>query len=230
MRQRFLAMENLNVIVIDWHAGAHKFYPEAVANTRVVGAVVAKFIQTVQDNFQADPHQFHVIGHSLGSHVAGYIGKRTDNLGRITGLDPAGPLFEDTDVDVRLDPSDAIFVDCIHSDGLPIYDLGTPHAWGDIDFYPNGASDQPGCPKPVSDVSCSHHRAISYFLETLQQNQTCQFQAYPCSTFKDYLKGSCTSCGDGPCPVLGYRSIDSHRKGKYYLKTNSQSPFCMKRK
>ncbi|ESO92409.1 hypothetical protein LOTGIDRAFT_120766, partial [Lottia gigantea] len=146
----------------------------------------------------------------------------------VSGLDPAGLLFEDTDVDVRLDPSDAIFVDCIHSDGLPIYDLGKRlELIGQTEIIQN--------PFLIflelsSDVSCSHHRAISYFLETLQQNQTCQFQAYPCSTFKDYLKGSCTSCGDGPCPILGYRSIDSHRKGKYYLKTNSQSPFCMKRK
>lgn len=33
------------------------------------------------------------------------------------GLDPAGPYFENTDTKVHLDPSDALFVDVIHTDG-----------------------------------------------------------------------------------------------------------------
>ena len=37
-------------------------------------------------------------------------------IGRISGLDPAAPLFEDMPTFVRLDPSDALFVDVIHSD------------------------------------------------------------------------------------------------------------------
>ena len=36
------------------------------------------------------------------------------------GLDPAEPYFEGTDPVVRLDPSDAAFVDVIHTDGGPI--------------------------------------------------------------------------------------------------------------
>ena len=31
------------------------------------------------------PEDVHIIGHSLGSHTAGYAGSATKNLGRITG-------------------------------------------------------------------------------------------------------------------------------------------------
>lgn len=33
------------------------------------------------------PEDVHIIGHSLGSHTAGYAGSATKNLGRITGQD-----------------------------------------------------------------------------------------------------------------------------------------------
>jgi len=62
-------------------------------------------------------------------------------------LDPAGPLFENYDPRVRLDPEDADLVDVIHSNGEKIY-MGGLGAWdpmGDIDFYPNGGRMQKGC-------------------------------------------------------------------------------------
>ena len=40
------------------------------------------------------------------------------------GLDPAGPYYENTDPAVRLDPTDATFVDVIHSDGKKLIQLG----------------------------------------------------------------------------------------------------------
>jgi hypothetical protein len=64
-----------------------------------------------------------------------------------TGLDPAGPLFENYDPRVRLDSTDADLVDVIHSNGEKIY-MGGLGAWapmGDIDFYPNGGRMQKGC-------------------------------------------------------------------------------------
>lgn len=42
----------------------------------------------------------------------------------IPGLDPAGPYFDESDPRVRLDASDALFVDVIHTDTDPLYKLG----------------------------------------------------------------------------------------------------------
>ena len=61
----------------------------------------------------------------------------------IEGLDSASPFFTNEAVELRLDPSDADFVDTIHTDGDL---LGTPQDHGHIDFHPNGGKSQPpGC-------------------------------------------------------------------------------------
>lgn len=64
------------------------------------------------------------------------------NYFRITGLDPAGPLFTPNST-VFLTKEDAEFVDVIHTDA-GIY--GTSEALASADFYPNdGVRAQSGC-------------------------------------------------------------------------------------
>nr|CAD7447243.1 unnamed protein product [Timema bartmani] len=72
-------------------------------------------------NMGVRPERIHFIGHSLGAHLGGYVGHNLQRmfhskLGRITGLDPAEPHFGDTLPVVRLDYTDAEFVDIIHTD------------------------------------------------------------------------------------------------------------------
>ena len=62
-----------------------------------------------------------MIGHSIGAHIAGFAGKTfTEGTGlliqKISGLDPAGPCFNNEPSDLRLSKTDADFVDVIHTD------------------------------------------------------------------------------------------------------------------
>lgn len=72
--------------------------------------------------------------------------------------DPAGPYFENTPAEVRLDKTDAVYVDNIHTMAYKfasVFSVGTMQALGHVDFYPNGGTKQPGLyqcfTKPIRD-------------------------------------------------------------------------------
>ncbi|KAI5636168.1 lipase domain-containing protein [Phthorimaea operculella] len=108
--------------------------------------------------------KLHLIGHSLGSHVAGYTARELKNkynktVKRLTALDPAFPAFYPNGIVMdHVSSSDAEFVDVIHTDAGG---YGAPVRTGTVDFWPNGGNSvQPGCPRfapiPLSDDSSSH--------------------------------------------------------------------------
>ena len=72
-------------------------------------------------------------------------------------LDPAGPGFDPLNVRDRLDPTDATFVDVIHSNAATslIGGLGYLDALGHVDFYPNGGAAQP-CKSDVQQWNDLH--------------------------------------------------------------------------
>ncbi|KAF8788378.1 Pancreatic triacylglycerol lipase like protein [Argiope bruennichi] len=147
MKTKFLATGDFNVIIVDWSCGNEFPYYQAVQNSKIVADELGKLVNFLQAATGADAGDFHLIGHSLGSHIAALVGHAVPHLGRISALDPAGPRFYDAPLEDRLDPSDAQFVDAIHTDsghGL-MEGLGMRSQVGHVDFYPNGGSDQPGC-------------------------------------------------------------------------------------
>jgi len=216
MASAFLDLMDVNVVRVDWSNGNGFPFEQATANTRVVGAQIGLFINKLCDEFNMKPADFHIIGHSLGAHTAGYAGSRVNGLGRITGLDPAEPYFQWLHTSIRLDPSDAEFVDVIHTDGQSIFNVvvggsgfGLMQRCGHVDFFPNGGLSQPGCSKKdlckdifkgdikeITDkVACSHGRAITLFLESLRSSKTgCSFTATTCGSYKQYSRGECGSC------------------------------------
>ncbi|OWK07568.1 PNLIP, partial [Cervus elaphus hippelaphus] len=146
--QNLFTVESVNCICVDWKGGSRTGYTQATQNIRIVGAEVAYLVDVLKSSFEYSLSDVHVIGHSLGAHAAGEAGRRTNGaIGRITGLDPAEPCFEGTPELVRLDPSDAQFVDVIHTDAAPIIPnlgFGMSQVVGHLDFFPNGGKEMPG--------------------------------------------------------------------------------------
>ncbi|CAH0563633.1 unnamed protein product [Brassicogethes aeneus] len=125
--------------------------------------------------------KLHVIGFSLGSHVAGHTGKllikRKMKLPRITALDPAFPDISLNDRSKRLSQNDAEYVDVIHTDGGI---FGFPLNVGHADFYPNGGRAlQPGCQPSYlvqqrlidKVLACSHVRAWKLYAESVRNQK-----------------------------------------------------------
>lgn len=90
--RELLKRSNANVIAIDWSGGSQPPYAQAVANIRLVGVMTAHLIQMMSEQVVGlQTERIHIIGHSLGAHLASYVGttlRRTFNLrlGRITGM------------------------------------------------------------------------------------------------------------------------------------------------
>nr|XP_028604883.1 endothelial lipase [Podarcis muralis] len=232
--------KDANVVVVDWLPLAHQLYTDAVNYTRVVGKEVAKLLNWLQEKERFQLQNVHLIGYSLGAHVAGYAGNYAmGTIGRITGLDPAGPMFEGVDPNRRLSPDDADFVDVLHTytrETLGV-SIGIKMPVGHIDIYPNGGDVQPGC--GLSDVlgslaygnigeavRCEHERSVHLFVDSLV-NKDKQSFAFQCTDSSRFRKGICLSCRKNRCNGIGYnaKKMRNKRNTKMYLKTRADMPF-----
>uniref|UniRef100_UPI00398EB6C8 lipase member H n=1 Tax=Pristiophorus japonicus TaxID=55135 RepID=UPI00398EB6C8 len=227
-------VDDMNLIIVDWNRGATTInYPVAVANCKKVADILEPVIDNIRKKSKGSLELIHMIGVSLGAHISGFVGSRFHGkIGRITGLDPAGPLFTGKAEDDRLDPSDAQFVDVLHTD---IDALGYREYLGHIDFYANGGTDQPGCPVTILGgkkyMICDHQRSVYMYINSMIS--TCNITAYPCASYTEFLDARCTQRDDTD-PIFGYH-IEKWKNHSHVMKlpnkvfflTSTEEPFCM---
>jgi pimeloyl-ACP methyl ester carboxylesterase len=246
MKDSLVALGN-NVLIVRWTTGSKgPDYFKASANTQTTGAAVALLVNNMIQQNKVDLSITTIVGFSLGAHVAGYAGDALPGLRRIIGLDPAGPMFACQNTATRLDPTDAKFVQAIHTNGDNFFygGAGTLEQMGDIDFYANGGQIQAGCERGVpqvvhdilhlnfssmeDDLSCSHDRSHELFTESVKDaanpSTSCNFMAFPCTSSDVWTAGQCFQCASNGCPTFGYTTdIGTPYSGKYYFNTQSDN-------
>ena len=232
IKNNLLLKENANVIVVDWKEGAMTLltkntfssehfqdYLKAAQNTKIVGNVTANFL--IQANINSK--KVHCIGHSLGAHACGFIGKHM-KLNRITGLDPAGVKFMGKSL-TRLNKDDADFVDVIHTCAL----FGLQMSMGHQDFWPNGGNVQPLCIFSIKmPIVCSHKRVTLLYAESILSRNKFRTSLACNSSYELWEQGKACVCTQD-CPRMGHYSNEDYSNvyGNFYLKTFGLSPFSI---
>ncbi|XP_015373145.1 PREDICTED: lipase member H-B-like [Diuraphis noxia] len=133
-----------NVICVDWKQYSTDIsYKVATVRAKHIAHDIAKVLKRITYDMTEGIDTLHLIGHSMGAHIVGFVGKElTNQIPRITGLDPAKPEYEDKGPEDRLYITDAHFVDVMHTNTAK---NGFEKSIGHIDFFPNGGKTQPGC-------------------------------------------------------------------------------------
>lgn len=219
IRDAFLNKSDSNVIVIDWSPASKDSYLLARLLVPLIGVHVGKMLSFLEDNGMNEGTTT-LVGHSLGAHIMGIAGKNAKKRVKyLIGLDPAMPLFRFVQPSERISTGDADFVEVIHTDaGI----LGLPETVGDYDFYPNGGMFQPGCESKdlLYTAACSHSRSYMYYAESIE-NPSHPFYSLQCDDYNAFKYNICTSYDD----IMGSINQTSNRTGRYYLNTNSESPY-----
>ncbi|XP_023727965.1 phospholipase A1-like isoform X3 [Cryptotermes secundus] len=250
----YLSRVDANAFFVDYGKAAFDLnYAQAVSDIRVVARYVVKMVHTIIQG-GVSPSQIHLIGMSLGGQLAAYVAKAIPGIGRLTGLDPAGPWFTDQSCEVRLCKGDALFTETIHTSGNPVWGFGTANEDSDVDIWVNGGWDQPNCglvgdPPAIRQLSaaqgvednlelffCSHGRAIFYYTEALASS--CRFWGVkrdPLSIWISRLTlGHATkfivhprNCTLQNCVPVGLDTIHATGRGSFIVPTNYRQPFCV---
>lgn len=202
-----------NILPLDYRNITRTDYLTAVYAINDLGKLVGDALNSLV-NGGVHSELIHIIGHSLGAQLAARIARNVNFvIPRITGLDPAGPLFYF--LNFHLTSSDARFVDIIHTD-IGVYGLALKT--GNVDFFPNyGHRPQPNCPlfSPILSQMdlCSHSKSFEFYAESVKNHTSLIGKCY-----------SLSECGGVEYIPMGY-ATPSNATGTYYFITNGESPF-----
>ncbi|XP_013192735.1 lipase member H [Amyelois transitella] len=208
-----LLRKNPIVLVIDTRLAFHRGYISSASRVKALANLLYNFIKNVYR--EGIPlSAVHLIGFSLGAHVAGITGKLVkkglkERIGRITALDPARPCFVRL-AEYRLDKNDAQFVQVVHSSaGI----LGLENPVGHADVYVNGVLvKQPECRDRSITLECDHAQAWRLYSESVQNDRS--LMGRECRSWNELMRGECS----GNETVVGY-SCSSSSRGMYLYKS-----------
>ncbi|CAG4935358.1 unnamed protein product [Colias eurytheme] len=212
VRNAYLDKSDVNVIVMDWRRLAMRDYVTAANGVPAVGRGLGQFLQFLNQVTGAPFTSMHLIGFSLGAHLVGNAGRQLGGrAARVTGLDPAGPLW--TLSSNRLRASDGVYVEAIHTDG-GTGGLGIGSRVADADFFPNGGRSQPGCATSL----CNHNRAWELFAATVTRNH---LEGRQCTSMTQVTYNTCR----GSTLRMGNDDLNKRGSGIYRLDTARRYPF-----
>lgn len=222
VHEHLFRVGEFNCITVDWSVGAStNNYIAARNRVGHAGAIAARLLRMLSDVTGADLRQMSAIGHSLGGHVVGFIGKNLNGqLGSVVALDAALPLFSIDNPDGRTAANDAIYVESMHTNaGL----LGFDEPIGQTNFYPNWGRSQPGCGVDVTG-NCAHQRTHEFFAESI--TSTVGFWARQCRDYSDIVNQNCVQSGENT--LMGGEPLRSTgRTGVFWLPTRDAVPYAM---
>ncbi|CAG7785473.1 unnamed protein product [Allacma fusca] len=214
----FRAKRNVNVLMTDWslHSVDPNYYNSA-RHLEEIGKYVAEFLVFMGETTAfTNMTRVHLVGFSLGAHVAGITGRYLhqatgQKVGRITGLDPAGPKFHLALPHERIRLDDADFLDFIHGDT----DTYGGNFLGHVNFYPNGGRRQPGCLTIFEHfIGCGHRKTPQWFAESVMFPR--KYLGCRCSDFTSFVEKACTCANRNDLAIMG-EHCSLNAKGNYYL-------------
>lgn len=134
-------------IFVDWSEGSRTInYAGAAGRVEPVGHFVGSQLNWMQEIGRLDFNRVSVVGFSLGAHIAGFVGKNTQNrVNSILGLDPAGPLFRERNPAGRINAGDGRYVECLHTNGA-LVGAGLGEHICDADFFANVSNNSVNAP------------------------------------------------------------------------------------
>ncbi|XP_013139006.1 PREDICTED: lipase member H-like [Papilio polytes] len=223
IRQAYKTIPDVYLIILDHSAYTYenkeklKSYERSVLYSFYIGNALGKFLADF-NRFGYPSKNFHCIGHSLGAHILGYAGERyfvetSENVWRITGLDPAGPCFANSPKEEQLRSGNAVYVEVYHCNAGH---LGTTNAIADADiFFNREGKIQPGCSKGLSDedlAKCYHKTCVLYWTSSVLNSIL--YQAVACPSYEAYSAGTCIT----KTTPIGHSTVV---KGRFYVTTES---------
>lgn len=203
------------VLVLDTRLSFCRGYISSVSRVNPLANLLYSFIKNLhKGGFNLS--SIHVIGFSLGAHVAGMTGKLVQKrlkkkIGRITALDPAKPCFSKTAL--KLDKRDAAFVQVIHSSAGV---LGLEEPIGHADVYVNGvAAKHPECRDRSISLECDHAQAWKLFAASIIIDKA--LIGKQCASWDELMKNQCS----GNETILGYSGSPDSR-GMFLYKSEDR--------